>query len=39
MTAYELKYIAKLNVEGVYYRYILWGIGKNEAVNISNNLR
>ena len=38
MTAYELKYIVKLNVKGVDYRYILWDISKNEAVNISNNL-
>ena len=34
---YELKNIAILNVKGVDYRCILWGISKNEAVNILNN--
>ena len=37
MTAYELKNIAILNIKGVDYRCILWGISKNEAVNRSNN--
>ena len=37
MTAYELKNIAILNVKGIDYRCILWGISKNEAVNILNN--
>ena len=37
MTAYELKNIARLNVKGVDYRCILWGISRNEAVNILNN--
>ena len=37
MTAYELKNIAILNVKGVDYRCILWGISRNEAVNILNN--
>ena len=37
MTAYELKNIAILNVKGVDYRCILWGISKTEAVNILNN--
>ena len=37
MTAYELKNIAILTVKGVDYRCILWGISKNEAVNILNN--
>ena len=37
MTAYELKNIAILNVKGVDYRWILWGISKTEAVNILNN--
>ena len=37
MTAYELKNIAILNVKGIDYRWILWGISKNEAVNILNN--
>ena len=34
---YELKNIAILNVKGVDYRCILWGISKKEAVNILNN--
>ena len=37
MTAYELKNIEILNVKGIDYRCILWGISKNEAVNILNN--
>ena len=37
MTAYELKNIAILNVKGVDYRCIPWGISKNEVVNILNN--
>ena len=37
MTAYELKNVAILNVKGVDYRCVLWGITKNEAVNILNN--
>ena len=37
MTAYELKNIAMLTVKGVDQRFILWGISKNEAVNILNN--
>ena len=37
MTAYELKNIAILNIKGVDYRCILWGISKNEAVNRLNN--
>ena len=37
MTAYELKIIAILNVKGVDYRCIPWGISKNEVVNILNN--
>ena len=31
MTAYEFKNIASINVKGVDYRSILWGISKNEA--------
>ena len=34
MAVYELKNIAILNVKGVDYRCILWGISKNEAVNV-----
>ena len=37
MTPYELKNITILNIKGVDYRCILWGINKNEAVNILNN--
>ena len=37
MTIYEFKNIAILNVKGVDYRCILWGISKNEAINILNN--
>ena len=35
--AYDLKNIAKLNAKGVDYRYILWNISKDEAVNQLNN--
>ena len=37
MTAYDLKNIAILNVKGVNFRCILWGISKDEAVNRLNN--
>ena len=37
MTAWELKNIVILNVKDADYRCILWGISKNEAVNILNN--
>ena len=37
MTAYELKNIAILNVKRIDFRYILWGISKDEAVNRLNN--
>ena len=37
MTVYEFKNIAILNVKGVDYRCILWGISKNEAINILNS--
>ena len=37
MIAYELKNIAILNVKGVDYRCVLWGISKNEAMNMMNN--
>ena len=33
MTTYELKNIAILNVKGVDFRCILWGISRDEAVN------
>ena len=37
MTAYKLKNTAMLTIRGVDYRCILWGVSKNEAVNILNN--
>ena len=37
MTAYESKNIVKLNVKGVDFRCILWGISRDEAVNWLNN--
>ena len=37
MTAYELKSIAVLNVKGVDFRCILWGISRDETVNRLNN--
>ena len=37
MTAYELKNIAILNVKGVDFSYVLWGISRDEAVNRLNN--
>ena len=37
MTAYELKNIAILNVKGVDFRCILWGISRDQAVNKLNS--
>ena len=37
MTAYELENTAMLNVKGVVFRCILWGISRYEAVNKLNN--
>ena len=37
MTAYEFKNIATLNVKGVDFWCILWGISRDEAVNRLNN--
>ena len=37
MTAYELKKFAILNVKGVDFRCILWGISRDEAVKRLNN--
>ena len=37
MNVYELKNIAILNVKGVDFRCILWGISRDEAVNRLNN--
>ena len=31
------KNLAILNIKGVNYRYIMWGINKNEAVSILNS--
>ena len=37
MTVYKLKSIAILNVKGVDFRCILWGISRDKAVNRLNN--
>ena len=37
MTAYELKDIAILNVKRVNFRFTLWSISRDEAVNRLNN--
>ena len=37
MAAYEFKNIAILNVKGVDFRWILWGISRGEVVNRLNN--
>ena len=37
MTPYELKNITKLNVKGVDFRCILWGISRDESINRLNN--
>ena len=37
MIARELKNFALLNVKGVDFRCILWGISRDEAVNRLNN--
>ena len=37
MTAYKLKNISISNAKDANYRCILWGISKNETVNILNN--
>ena len=37
MMAYELKKNSILNIKGVDYRFVWWGISRNEAVNILNN--
>ena len=37
MMAYELKNIEILNAKGLDYRYILWDISKNDAINRLNN--
>ena len=35
--AYELKYIAILNLKGVDYRYVLWNMSKTDVINRLNN--
>ena len=37
MIAYELWNIAILNVKDADYRFVLWGVSKNEAVNLMKN--
>ena len=37
MMAYKLKNIEILNVKGIDYRCILWGISKNDAINRLND--
>ena len=37
MTGFELKNIAILNVKGLDFRRILWGISRDEVVNRLNN--
>ena len=37
--AYGLKSIAALNVKGVDYRYVLWNMTKNDAINSLNNFK
>ena len=37
MTAYELKNIEILNVKGIGFRCILWGISRDETVDRLNN--
>ena len=37
MVSYKLKNIAIINVKGIDYRCILWGISKNGASNIFDN--
>ena len=37
MTACELRNAAILNVKGTNFRWILWGISRDEAVNRLNN--
>ena len=37
MTVYELKNTALINVKGVNFRCILWGISRDEAINRLHN--
>ena len=37
MMAYELKNVTILSVKGVDYRFVLWNVIKNDAINRLNN--
>ena len=37
MMAYELKNTAMLNAKGVDYRCVLWGVTKNDGINMLDN--
>ena len=37
MMAYELKNTAMLNAKGVDYRFVLWGVTKNDGINMLDN--
>ena len=37
--AYELKNIAMLNAKGVDYRCVLWGVTKNDGINMLDNFK
>ena len=37
MMVYELETIAILNVKGVDYRYVIWNMNRNDAINLLNN--
>ena len=39
MMAYELKNIAMLNAKGVDYRCVLWGVTKNDGINMLDNFK
>ena len=37
MMAYELENIAILNVKDIDYRYVIWNMSRNDAINMLNN--
>ena len=37
MMAYELKNTAMLNAKGIDYRCVLWGVTKNDGINMLDN--
>ena len=39
MMAYELKNTAMLNAKGVDYRCVLWGVTKNDGINMLDNFK